>query len=58
MSTETITGTSAISTDAIKARAASSSEPAFLTDRRLRALDHYLKTPMPGRTDEVWRREL
>jgi Fe-S cluster assembly protein SufD len=52
----TVVANSTLNADAIKSRAASSNEPAFLTDRRLRALDHYMKTPMPGRTDEVWRR--
>src|ERR1700733_10780204 len=31
-------------------------EPAFLTERRLKALDLYEKLPMPGRRDEIWRR--
>jgi Fe-S cluster assembly protein SufD len=43
-----------LSADALKARFAA--QPAFLTERRLLALDHYLKAPMPGKKDEVWRR--
>jgi len=31
-------------------------EPAFITERRLKALDHFLRAPMPGRRDEIWRR--
>ena len=49
---ETITLTA---TD-IRKRAQISNEPVFLTERRLKALDHYLATPMPGRRDETWRR--
>jgi len=45
-----------LTTDTIKSLSASSHEPAFLTDRRVKALDHYLKSPMPGRRDEIWRR--
>ncbi len=46
----------ALNSNTIKTFAQSSHEPAFLTERRLKALDYYLKTPMPGRRDEIWRR--
>lgn len=46
----------ALNSNTVKSFAQSSHEPAFLTERRLKALDHYLKTPMPGRRDEIWRR--
>ena len=45
-----------ISVPALKSFAEASHEPAFLTQRRLKALDHYLAAPMPGRRDEIWRR--
>lgn len=32
------------------------SQPDFLTERRLKALNHFLAAPMPGRRDEIWRR--
>lgn len=46
----------ALSAEAIQARAEASGEPEFLTERRLKALAHYLAAPMPGRRDEIWRR--
>jgi len=46
----------ALNSNLIKSLAASSSEPAFLTERRLKAFEHYLAAPMPGRRDEIWRR--
>ncbi len=49
-------GTAALTLEGIAARAARAGEPAFLTERRFKALAHYLNTPMPGRTDEIWRR--
>jgi len=45
---------SLLSAEALKARSAG--EPAYLSERRLKALDAFLTTPMPGRTDETWRR--
>lgn len=42
--------------EGIVARASKSGEPAFLTERRQKALAHYLAAPMPGRRDEIWRR--
>src|SRR5690349_19169060 len=49
-------GTAPLTMEGIAARATKAGEPAFLTDRRLKALAHYLATPMPGRRDEIWRR--
>ena len=46
----------ALNSNLIKSLAASSHEPAFLTERRLKAFEHYLTAPMPGRRDEIWRR--
>jgi Fe-S cluster assembly protein SufD len=48
-------GISALTVDAIKARAAGCKEPEYLTERRLKALAHYLATPLPTRRDEAWR---
>lgn len=42
--------------EGVLARAAQSGEPAFMTERRLAGLSHYLATPIPGRRDEIWRR--
>jgi len=56
MTTGIVNGTAALSSEAIKASAAAAGEPAFITERRLKALEHYLATPMPGRRDEIWRR--
>ena len=56
MSTATINSTEAFTVDAVKARAAESGEPGFITERRLKALAQFLATPLPGRRDEVWRR--
>ncbi|HYF50538.1 MAG TPA: Fe-S cluster assembly protein SufD [Planctomycetota bacterium] len=49
-----LTAASVLSPEAIKARSAN--EPGYLFERRLKALDAFLTTPMPGRTDEIWRR--
>jgi Fe-S cluster assembly protein SufD len=49
-------GTAPLTIAGIGRHASKTSEPAFLTDRRLKALAHYLATPMPGRRDEIWRR--
>ncbi len=56
MSTATLNGNATLSSSTIKSLAERTHEPAFLTERRLKALDHYLATPMPGRRDEIWRR--
>jgi Fe-S cluster assembly protein SufD len=56
MSTSTVNESAALTAEAISARAAAASELAFLTERRLKALERYLATPFPGRTDEIWRR--
>jgi len=54
MQTETLKPMSELNAETIKARFAA--QPSFLTERRLLALDHYLKSPLPGRKDEIWRR--
>ena len=54
MSTAIAEGT--LSLEAVTARAAKTGEPAFLTERRQKALAHYSAAPMPGRRDEIWRR--
>ena len=56
ISTVLANGTSALTADAVTARAAAAGEPAYLTERRLKALAHYLAAPMPTRSDEIWRR--
>src|SRR5438445_479139 len=56
MSTVYAEGTAALSIEGIGRRAATLGEPAFLTERRQKALAHYLAAPMPGRRDEIWRR--
>jgi Fe-S cluster assembly protein SufD len=49
-------GTAPLTLEGIGARAAKLGEPAFITERRLKAFKHYIETPMPGRRDEIWRR--
>src|SRR3954464_6688793 len=49
-------GTAPLTLEGIGIRASKHGEPAFLTERRLKALKHYIETPMPGRRDEIWRR--
>jgi mono/diheme cytochrome c family protein len=49
-------GAAPLTIEGIGRHASKTNEPAFLTDRRLKALAHYLSTPMPGRRDEIWRR--
>src|SRR3954469_9595592 len=49
-------GTAPLTLEGIGIRASKMGEPAFLTQRRLKALKHYEETPMPGRRDEIWRR--
>ncbi|MFH0940087.1 MAG: Fe-S cluster assembly protein SufD [Planctomycetota bacterium] len=56
MSSVMINRASALTADGLAARAAAQHEPAYLTERRLKALNHYLAAPMPGRHDEIWRR--
>jgi Fe-S cluster assembly protein SufD len=56
MATATLNDTTALTAELVTARSASAGEPAFLTERRLKALSHYLATPVPGRRDEIWRR--
>lgn len=46
----------ALSPDAIKARSKAACEPAWLAERRLKALAAWQELPMPGKTDELWRR--
>lgn len=41
---------------ALRAASALHTEPAWLLDRRLQALQVYRSTPMPGSKDEAWRR--
>ncbi len=50
----TLESPSILSAEGIKAR--NGNEPSFITERRLKALEHYLALPMPGRRDELWRR--
>ncbi len=42
--------------DALEAVSRRQHEPDWLRQRRSAALDHFLATPMPSRTDEAWRR--
>jgi Fe-S cluster assembly protein SufD len=56
MVTKLTNGNEPLSIKSIVERASEVHEPAFLTERRLNALDHFLKSPMPGRRDEIWRR--
>jgi len=56
MADSVLNAVSALTDQAIRARAADAGEPAFLAERRLQALAHYLATPLPGRRDEIWRR--
>src|ERR1700751_5357808 len=49
-------GTAPLTVEGIGRHASKTSEPAYLTERRIKALKHYLETPMPGRRDEIWRR--
>ena len=49
-------GTAPLTIEGVGARAAKAGEPAFITERRLKAMAHYIATPMPGRRDEIWRR--
>src|SRR5947207_614039 len=56
MSIELAEGTAPLTMEGIGRHASKTSEPTFLTDRRLKALAHYNATPMPGRRDEIWRR--
>ena len=48
--------TSSLTAECIRRRAQINADPSFLSERRLKALEHYLATPMPGRRDEAWRR--
>lgn len=56
MSTAILNGNTTLSPSTIKSLSDRTQEPSFLTQRRLKALDHYLGAPMPGRRDEIWRR--
>ncbi|HEY3318860.1 MAG TPA: Fe-S cluster assembly protein SufD [Planctomycetota bacterium] len=56
MSNVLVNATQALSAESIRARADAAAEPAFLTERRLKALETYLTLPLPGRRDEIWRR--
>jgi len=56
MSIELAVGTAPLTMEGIARHGSKTGEPAFLTDRRLKALAHYNVTPMPGRRDEIWRR--
>jgi Fe-S cluster assembly protein SufD len=49
-------GTAPLTVEGIGRHASKTSEPVYLTERRIKALKHYLETPMPGRRDEIWRR--
>jgi Fe-S cluster assembly protein SufD len=53
MTTQTL---NMLSEESVSARAAATGEPAFLTERRLKALVRHQATPFPRRTDEIWRR--
>lgn len=48
--------TKLLTAELVRESAAKTHEPAFLTERRLKAFEHYLEAPMPGRRDEIWRR--
>src|SRR5262245_20605174 len=54
MTTAFAEGSRMLTADALKSRF--SAQPSFLTERRLLALDHYLKAALPGKKDEIWRR--
>ncbi|HYG73720.1 MAG TPA: hypothetical protein VEK08_01705, partial [Planctomycetota bacterium] len=49
-------GTAPLTLEGIGHHASKTGEPAFLTERRIKAMKHYVETPMPGRRDEIWRR--
>lgn len=49
-------GTAPLTLEGIGHHASKAGEPAFLTERRIKAMKHYIETPMPGRRDEIWRR--
>jgi len=49
-------GTAPLTLEGIGHHASKFGEPAFLTERRIKALKHYTETPLPGRRDEIWRR--
>jgi Fe-S cluster assembly protein SufD len=46
----------ALSIESVATRASKNGEPTFLTERRQKALHHFLASPMPGRREEIWRR--
>jgi Fe-S cluster assembly protein SufD len=56
MSSIIVNGTAALTADGISSRAATLGEPSYLTERRMKALNHYSATPLPGPRDEIWRR--
>ena len=56
MSIELAEGTAPLTIEGIGRHASKSGEAAYLTERRIKALKHYLEAPMPGRRDEIWRR--
>jgi len=48
--------TKALTAESIKAQAKQRDEPAWLVERRLKALAVWQELPIPGKTDELWRR--
>ena len=52
----TAEATSAFNIEGIRELSKQRGEPAFLLERRLKAFEAWNTLPMPGRTDEIWRR--
>ncbi|MBI3831406.1 MAG: Fe-S cluster assembly protein SufD [Planctomycetes bacterium] len=46
----------ALTAEGVKAYSKQRNEPAWLTERRLKALETFHALPLPGKTDELWRR--
>lgn len=56
VSAETLQTLAGISADTVRALSASRNEPEWMLQKRLDAFAIYESLPMPGRTDEEWRR--
>lgn len=52
----TLSATHALTAEGVREFSKARREPAFLVERRLKALETFHALPMPGKTDELWRR--